>query len=128
MEVGCGEGQLLQAIKADGDPSWRVVGVDISEDACEALRRTGLEMRCAQFEDLDWPDGTVDLVIMNQVIEHLADPACVRGQGGGAAPARRAAADRDAVGGIVGPRLGGRRTGGVAGTAHGTGRSTRASP
>ncbi|AMY11634.1 putative S-adenosylmethionine-dependent methyltransferase [Luteitalea pratensis] len=78
MEVGCGEGQLLQAIKADGDPSWRVVGVDISEDACEALRRTGLEMRCAQFEDLDWPASTVDLVIMNQVIEHLADPrACV---------------------------------------------------
>ena len=78
MEVGCGEGQLLQAIKADGDPSWRVVGVDISEDACEALRRTGLEMRCAQFEELDWPEATVDLVIMNQVIEHLADPrACV---------------------------------------------------
>jgi 2-polyprenyl-3-methyl-5-hydroxy-6-metoxy-1,4-benzoquinol methylase len=78
MEVGCGEGQLLQAIKADGDPSWRVVGVDISEEACEALRRTGLEMRCAQFEDLDWPAATVDIVIMNQVIEHLADPrACV---------------------------------------------------
>jgi 2-polyprenyl-3-methyl-5-hydroxy-6-metoxy-1,4-benzoquinol methylase len=78
MEVGCGEGQLLQAIKADGDPSWRVVGVDISEEACAALRRTGLEMVCAQFEALDWPAGTVDLVIMNQVIEHLADPrACV---------------------------------------------------
>ena len=78
MEVGCGEGQLLQAIKADGDRSWRVVGVDISEEACDALRRAGLEMQCAQFEQLDWPDGTVDLVIMNQVIEHLADPrACV---------------------------------------------------
>ncbi len=78
MEVGCGEGQLLQAIRASGDPSWRVVGVDISEEACAALRRTGLEMHCAQFEDLAWPDGTVDLVIMNQVIEHLADPrACV---------------------------------------------------
>lgn len=78
MEVGCGEGQLLQALAADGDPTWRVVGVDISEEACEALRRTGLEMHCAQFEQLDWPEGTVDLVIMNQVIEHLADPrACV---------------------------------------------------
>jgi len=78
MEVGCGEGQLLQAIKGDGDPSWRVVGVDISPEACAALRRTGLEMHCAQFEALEWPEGTVDLVIMNQVIEHLADPrACV---------------------------------------------------
>ncbi|HTU99818.1 MAG TPA: class I SAM-dependent methyltransferase [Luteitalea sp.] len=79
MEVGCGEGQLLQALKADGDPTWRIVGVDISEEACEALRRTGLEMHCAQFEALDRPAGTVDLVIMNQVIEHLADPrACVQ--------------------------------------------------
>ena len=78
MEVGCGEGQLLQAIKGDGDPSWRVVGVDISPEACAALRRTRLEMHCAQFEALEWPEGTVDLVIMNQVIEHLADPrACV---------------------------------------------------
>lgn len=74
MEVGCGEGQLLQAIEAGGDPSWRVVGVDISEEACAALRQAGLEMHCAQFEDLEWPAGTVDAVIMNQVIEHLADP------------------------------------------------------
>ncbi len=78
MEVGCGEGQLLQAIKADGDPSWRVVGVDISEQACAALRAAGIEMHCAQFEALEWPVGSVDVVIMNQVIEHLADPrACV---------------------------------------------------
>ena len=78
MEVGCGEGQLLQAIKADGDPTWRVVGVDISEQACAALRRAGIEMHCAQFEHLDWPEGSVDAVIMNQVIEHLEDPrACV---------------------------------------------------
>ena len=78
MEVGCGEGQLLQAIKGDGDPSWRVVGIDISEEACAALRRTGIEMHCAQFEALEWPAGTVRAVIMNQVIEHLADPrACV---------------------------------------------------
>lgn len=78
MEVGCGEGQLLQAIEADGDPSWRVVGVDISPEACDALRAAGIEMHCAQFEELAWPDATVDLVIMNQVIEHLADPrACV---------------------------------------------------
>lgn len=79
MEVGCGEGQLLQVIKAHGNPSWRVVGVDISEDACAALRAAGLEMHCAQFEDLDWPAASVDVVVMNQVIEHLADPrGCVR--------------------------------------------------
>ena len=71
-------GQLLQAIEGDGDPSWRVVGIDISEEACAALRRTGIEMHCAQFEALEWPAGTVRVVIMNQVIEHLADPrACV---------------------------------------------------
>ena len=52
MEVGCGEGQLLQAIKADGDPSWRVVGVDISEDACDALRRTG--SRCGVRSSRNW--------------------------------------------------------------------------
>ena len=52
MEVGCGEGQLLQAIKADGDPSWRVVGVDISEDACEALRRP--DSRCGVRSSRSW--------------------------------------------------------------------------
>ena len=61
MEVGCGEGQLLQAIKADGDQSWRVVGVDISEERVRgAATRTGLEMRCAQLRDLDWPEATVE--------------------------------------------------------------------
>lgn len=74
MEVGCGEGQLLQALKASGRSSWRIVGIDFSDDACAALRRQGLEMHAALFEQLEWPAASVDVIVMNQVIEHVADP------------------------------------------------------
>ena len=73
-----GMGECWGLILQKNAGTLRLIGVDISEEACAALRTAGLEMQCARFEALDWPEGTVDLIILNQVIEHLADPrACV---------------------------------------------------
>jgi 2-polyprenyl-3-methyl-5-hydroxy-6-metoxy-1,4-benzoquinol methylase len=74
MEVGCGEGQLIRAIRERVPRSWRVVGVDINETACRALAAFGIEMHCSLVEHLDWPVHTVDVLILNQVIEHVASP------------------------------------------------------
>ncbi|MFN8058175.1 MAG: class I SAM-dependent methyltransferase [Vicinamibacterales bacterium] len=79
VEVGCGNGELLRALKAYGDPSWRLMGIDFSSEACAFVERHGIDARCGRFEALEWHDRPPDVVIMNQVIEHLDDPRrCVR--------------------------------------------------
>lgn len=75
MEVGCGNGELLAVMKQYGPPSWRLVGVDFSPEACAMVERRGIEARQARFEAMSWEDRAPDVIIMNQVIEHLDDPS-----------------------------------------------------
>ena len=74
VDVGCGSGDLLRELKQFGPRSWRLVGVDFSAAAVANLERFGIEGRQGRFEQLEWEGRAPDLVIMAQVIEHLADP------------------------------------------------------
>lgn len=69
LEIGCGLGDLLAAVK----PS-RGVGVDLSEMMVkEASRRhPALEFRVANCESLDL-DETFDVIILADVVGHLLD-------------------------------------------------------
>ncbi len=74
LDAGSGEGYgafLLAATAA------RVVGMDISEEAVEnareSYRRPNLEYRTGAIESLPFDDGSFDVVVSFEVIEHL-DP------------------------------------------------------
>lgn len=81
LDAGCGDGRYLAALAGLGDPPRRIAGTDISERILETARRTaaraGLEpeLVAANLERLPFPDGSFDLVLCAQVIEHLLDPA-----------------------------------------------------
>lgn len=75
LDVGPGNGEFLSLLRETGPDSWRLVGIDFSAEAVSALKQRGFEAVESRFETLDWPNQTVDAIVMNQVIEHLEDPA-----------------------------------------------------
>ena len=80
VDVGCGGGAFLRILKRLGPPGWRLIGVDFAEDAIRSLAKAGIEGRQGRFESMDWDLPPPDVVVMNQVIEHLDDPAAVVGR------------------------------------------------
>ncbi len=77
MEVGCGTGDLLRLIKRFGDSSWKLYGVDITDTHFASLQAAGITTIRARFEELEGFDARFDAIVMNQVIEHLADPIAI---------------------------------------------------
>lgn len=77
VDVGCGSGELLRILRDQGDPSWRLLGVDFAPEAIANLERLGIEARAGRFESLEWKGPRPNVLILNQVIEHLDDPAAV---------------------------------------------------
>jgi predicted SAM-dependent methyltransferase len=51
--------------------------VDIADQAIASLARSGIEGRAGRFEAMAWEEPAPDVIVMNQVIEHLDDPAAV---------------------------------------------------
>jgi 2-polyprenyl-3-methyl-5-hydroxy-6-metoxy-1,4-benzoquinol methylase len=70
LEIGCGEGILLEQLKLRG---FDVVGIEPSDEASEIARSAGLNVKTGYFPETNI-DGTVSTVIMTHVLEHLADP------------------------------------------------------
>lgn len=68
LDVGCGTGQLLQALSERGIP--RLVGLDSSH---EALSRSKVPVVVGQAECLSFENGNFDLITCTEVIEHLAN-------------------------------------------------------
>ena len=77
LELGCGTGMLWQVNAPRVPASWTLVLTDSSEGMlAESKRRLdGLacrfELRLMDAQELDFPDGTFDLVIANHVLYHL---------------------------------------------------------
>ena len=72
LEIGCGEGSLLQMLSDRNE----VYGVDISESGVEKTRRKGIpcEHVDASNETLPYTDGFFDVVITLETIEHVENP------------------------------------------------------
>jgi SAM-dependent methyltransferase len=73
VDLGCGDGRATQAIVA-GLPIGRLRAVEGYAPFRDAARAAGIDVAAGDLEHgLPFEDASVDVVISNQVIEHLAD-------------------------------------------------------
>jgi len=74
LDIGCGDGLLLIALREKG---VKGVGVDVSDVAIKKCREKGLEAVLMDVNDshIPFPDKFFDLVILSDVLEHLYDPS-----------------------------------------------------
>ena len=71
LDLGCGVGEYVRAFGREGA---RAFGCDIAPDRLVEARRRGTErLVAAAGEWLPFRDGSLDVVVLNEVIEHVAD-------------------------------------------------------
>jgi ubiquinone/menaquinone biosynthesis C-methylase UbiE len=85
LDLGCGPGADLPAFACAVGRGGRVIGLDSDPAAVrEARERTAASAQVEVVEGdvhaLDLPDGSVDRVHTDRVLQHVADPAAVLGQ------------------------------------------------
>lgn len=71
LDVGCGNGELIERMEALG---WRAEGVDIDGSALRVARQRGLNVRAGTLESQEYPADSFDAVTISHVIEHVHDP------------------------------------------------------
>lgn len=72
LDVGCGSGEFVARARLLG---WEAEGIDTDGAAVAAGRAFGLPLSTTPLEELaETIRGTVDVVTMSHVIEHVADP------------------------------------------------------
>jgi 2-polyprenyl-3-methyl-5-hydroxy-6-metoxy-1,4-benzoquinol methylase len=74
-EVGAGRGEFLKAARLAG---WNAEGSDLSALAAEHARRVGdVTVEVGPIESLTVPEHTYDVILLNNVFEHLEQPRLV---------------------------------------------------
>lgn len=71
LEVGCGDGKRLARLKAKG---WDVLGQEVDAKAAASATSRSVDVLVGELPSLDLPPASFDAVVMNHVIEHVADP------------------------------------------------------
>jgi SAM-dependent methyltransferase len=75
LDVGCATGTLLELARLRG---WEAYGVDISEYATNIARAYYcLDVFTGELADAAYHDGQFDVVVMDDLIEHVADPTAL---------------------------------------------------
>ncbi len=72
LDVGCASGGLLEAIR---DRAGRLDGVEMDAEAARAAARVADEIHVGSVDDVALPAAAFDVVVLGDVLEHLADPA-----------------------------------------------------
>lgn len=65
LEVGCGDGRILNQIK---DNYKTIYGIDISK---EAIKNVEVPTKLADASELPFPDNSFDIVLCCEVLEHI---------------------------------------------------------
>lgn len=75
LDLGCGDGELLQFLIHEKQVKGR--GIELSEAGVLACVRRGLSVRQGNLHEglADYPDQSVDYVILSQTLPFLNDPA-----------------------------------------------------
>ncbi len=82
LDIACGEGYGSAALQKAG--AAQVIAVDISDSACAHARaKYGVDARPGAAERIPLPDGSADVVVSFETIEHVPNPErfldeCVR--------------------------------------------------
>jgi len=72
LEIGCFDGLFL---KKFADIGYECKGIDLNRYFIEYGRQKyGLDLECGTIFDFNFPEETFDIVIFNQLLEHLPDP------------------------------------------------------
>jgi SAM-dependent methyltransferase len=71
LDLGCRDGALTRAYAEGND----VVGVDADKEALAEAQKLGIETRWADLDEpLPFEDGSFDVVVAGELLEHLRDP------------------------------------------------------
>lgn len=75
VDVGCGEGGLLDVVRAEVGDSWDITGFEISGARGERARERGHHVLVSEDGRVPLPDASADIVASTHVVEHVPDDA-----------------------------------------------------
>ena len=77
LDLGCGDGELLEYLTIRKQVKGR--GIEISEEGVLACVRRGLSVRQGNLQEglADYPDRSVDYVVLSLTLPYLDDPAMI---------------------------------------------------
>lgn len=75
VDVGCGDGALLRLLRREGPKEWQLAGWDFPGPHLDRLEAAGFEVHRGDIHPDSLPPQSVDVFVLNQVIEHFARPA-----------------------------------------------------
>jgi len=73
LDAGCGEGILLEKL-VRRFPERRIEGLDLDPINIRICREHGLPIKEGGLYELPYEDGTFDVCLFIEVVEHLDDP------------------------------------------------------
>jgi SAM-dependent methyltransferase len=77
LDIGCRYGTLTSRYVAGND----VVGIDVDREALEKAAELGIEAIWADAEEpLPFEDGSFDIVVAGELLEHVRDPGALVGE------------------------------------------------
>jgi len=76
LDVGCGDGWMLDLYKSADPQRVRTYGVDFDQRVCDVAESFGHKTFCTRFEEYD-REQRFDIVNLSHVIEHVSDPMAV---------------------------------------------------
>lgn len=80
LDMGCGEGALLDRLRDRFSGSWRLTGFEVSQVRADFARQRGHEVVVAADGEVPLETGAFDVVVSSHVIEHVPDDRAYAGQ------------------------------------------------
>ncbi|MBN2423436.1 MAG: class I SAM-dependent methyltransferase [Calditrichaceae bacterium] len=70
LDIGCGNGSFLFRMKQFG---WIAEGIDFDKRAIEIALKNNLKVFNSNLRDINYPDDTFDMIVLDNVFEHIYD-------------------------------------------------------